>query len=105
MANFKRTSRYANGMAITNREGQKFLILRKTLNLEENAGDVFITVTQDLEKRPDLVSFKAYGNFELWWVIYEFNGIRDPFFDLRMGMILRIPALERVLTAINELEA
>ena len=105
MANFKALSRYSGGIISKNRTDKDFLVLRKPLNLEEDDGDIIVQVTQDLEKRPDLVADKAYGNTDLWWVIYEFNGIRDPFFDLRQGMILRIPALDRVLAAIQELES
>lgn len=103
MANFKNLSRYTNGQVTKNRSGKDLLILRRPLNLAEDDGDVFVMVTQELEKRPDLVAAKAYDNPDLWWVIYEFNGIRDPFFDLKQGMLLRIPALDRVLEAIEAL--
>lgn len=103
MANFKNQSRYTNGQVTKNRSLKDFLILRRPLNLAEDDGDVFVVVTQELEKRPDLVATKAYDNPDLWWVIYEFNGIRDPFFDLKSGMLLRIPALDRVLQAIEDL--
>jgi len=104
MANFKKNSRYTGGIVTTNRSGEEFLILRRPLQLEEQEGDVFITITKELEKRPDLVASKAYGNPNLWWVIYDFNEIRDPFFNLKEGTILRIPELTRVLDAIGRLE-
>lgn len=103
MANFKRLSRYTNGIVTKNRSGKDFLTLRKPLNLEKSDGDVFVTITQDIEMRPDLISNKAYGTPDLWWVIYEFNGVRDPLFDLRAGQILRIPELERVLDSIDSI--
>lgn len=103
MANFKPQSRYTNGLVTKNRASKDFLILRRPLTLVEDEGDVFVMVTQELEKRPDLVAAKAYDNPDLWWVIYEFNGIRDPFHDLKAGMLLRIPALDRVLLAIEDL--
>lgn len=104
MANFKRTSRYKRALVATNRSEQNFIVLRKPLVLEQNDGDTFFEVTQEVLKRPDLVAQTFYGNTEYWWVIYEFNGIKDPLFELRMGQILRIPALERVLVAIEQLE-
>lgn len=103
MANFKINSRYTNGIVVDNRSGKSFLSLRKPLVLAEDSGDIFVEITQDLVNRPDLVAFKSYGDADLWWVIYEFNGIRDPLFDLKMGQILRIPRLERVLAAIDAL--
>ena len=104
MANFKRLSRYTGGVVAENRTRQQFLVLRRPLQLEPADGDVFVTVNQELIKRPDLIANNAYGNVNLWWVIYEFNNIRDPLNDLREGQILRIPELQRVLQAIEELE-
>lgn len=104
MANFSANSRYSRGTATTNRSGKNFLILRKPLVLSEDAGDILVEVTQDIVIRPDLISDKAYGDPSLWWAIYEFNGIRDPLFDLKQGQILRIPELERLLAAIKQLE-
>lgn len=104
MANFKRFSRYSNGLVTTNRSNKPFIILRRPLELEPNEDDTFVTVTQEYERRPDLLSSRVYGDPELWWVIYEFNGIMDPLFDLKMGQILRIPSLERVVQAITNTE-
>lgn len=104
MANFKRTSRYKRAIVTTNRSNQNFILLRKPLVLEQDNGDTFFEVTQEVLKRPDLVAQTFYGNTDYWWVIYEFNGIKDPLFELKMGQILRIPALERVLVAIEQLE-
>lgn len=103
MANFRKNSRYTGGIVSKNRSLKDFIILRRPLNLTQDEGDVFVTLTQEDVKRPDLVAFKAYGDSDLWWVIYEFNDIRDPLFGLRPGMILRIPTLERVLAAIENL--
>ncbi len=103
MANFQGQSRYNNGLVTKNRAGKSFLVLRQPLNLVEDAGDVLVTVDNRFVNRPDLVADLAYGDSTLWWVIYDFNGIRDPLFDLKLGTILRIPALERVLAAIDQL--
>ena len=103
MANFRANSRYTNGIVAANRSGKNFLVLRKPIKLEEDSTDTFIVITQELTKRPDLVSYRAYGVTELWWVIYEFNNIRDPLFDLKLNQILRIPSIERVLEAIDKL--
>ena len=105
MANFKSLTRYTGGTAVKNRSEQDFLVLRQPLKLAEDEGDIFVTITKDLENRPDLVASKAYDNPDLWWAIYEFNGIRDPLFNLRAGQILRIPKVERVLEAISKLES
>ncbi len=104
MANFSEQSRYKSGIVTKNRSGESFLVLRRPLTLDRSDGDTFITVTQEFQNRPDLIAFNAYGTSELWWVIYEYNNIRDPFFDLKIGTTLLIPQLERVLQAISEIE-
>jgi hypothetical protein len=104
MANFRPLSRYTGGIVIKNRSDKDFLILRRPLELEEDSGDIFITISKELENRIDLVSSKAYDTPELWWVIAEFNNITDPLFGLSAGQILRIPDIERVLQAIANLE-
>lgn len=105
MADFIKNSRYNNRTIALNRTGQYFITLRRSLELEEDAGDVFVTVTKEMENRPDLVSYYAYSDSSLWWVIYEFNNIRDPLFELKAGQVLRIPEIGRVLNAIEALGA
>lgn len=100
MANFKKNTRYTNGVVDTNRSNQNFLILRNSLNLKQATGDVFVTITADIANRPDLISFKAYGSPEFWWIIYEFNNLRDPLFDLQIGQIIRLPSIDRIKQAI-----
>jgi len=103
MANFKIQSRYTNGIKTKDRSDKDFLVLRQPLNLVEDAGDVFVTITKDIANRPDLISYKAYNTIDLWWVIYEFNGIKDPLFEMVEGKIIRIPEKNRVLKAISEM--
>jgi hypothetical protein len=101
MANFKELNRYTNGTVTFSRDNTKFLVLRKSLDLQFAVDDVFVTLTQDLIKRPDIVSFKAYGTPDLWWVIAEYNNISDPFFDFKINQIIRIPNIDRVTAAIK----
>jgi len=104
MANFKRFSRYTGGVVIKNRSDVEFLTLPRRLDLEESDGDIFITVTQVMEKRPDLIAAAVYQIPELWWVICQFNEIQDPTSDIASGQVLRIPELTRVIDKIEELE-
>ena len=103
MANFKEFTRYTNGVADKNRSGQDFLVLRKPLNLEPQESDTFVTVSQELLNRPDMISYDVYGTVDLWWVIFEFNKINDPLFDLKLGQQIRIPDKDRVIEAINKI--
>lgn len=101
MANFKRSSRYIDRELEKNREGKEFLVLRQPLNLEPAEGDIYVTINQELLQRPDLIAYRAYGDRELWWVIYEFNNISDPLFELKLGQIIRLPELQRVQEALS----
>jgi hypothetical protein len=103
MANFKKNSRYTNGNTDLNADGVEFLVLRKALKLEPNNGDIFVSINKELINRPDLISFKAYGTPNLWWVIYEYNNIQDPLFGMKIGQLIRIPSLTRVQDAISKL--
>lgn len=100
MANFKRASRYSKKEIENNRSDEQFIVLRQSLNLEPDSGDVYVTINQELLQRPDLIAYRAYGDRELWWVIYEFNGISDPLFELKLNQTIRIPALSRVQNAL-----
>jgi hypothetical protein len=104
MANFKTLSRYTGGQVATDREGVNFIVLRTALNLQPADDDIFITVPGQLANRPDLISFNVYSTVDLWWVIYEFNGIQDPLFGVPPNTVLRIPSLDRVLQAIAALQ-
>ena len=46
------------------------------------------------ESRPDLISYSAYGNVDLWWLIMEHNNIIDPIDELYAGRIIEIPSLD-----------
>lgn len=104
MANFRELSRYTGGLVTKNRADEDFLILRQSLELEKDDGDIVVTLTQEFLQRPDLLSSQYYGTPDLWWVILEFNGISDPLFGLKLGQVIRIPAFERVQAAIDNLD-
>jgi len=100
MANFKKNTRYTNANTTKRRSGDSYLVLRQQLKLEPGDDDLFVKITSAYVNRPDLIANTAYGDPSLWWVIFEFNKIIDPFFDLKLERILRIPSKDRVLIAI-----
>jgi len=51
-------------------------------------------VTELTHDRLDLISFKFYGNYHMGWLICEYNEIIDPFSEISVGDILRIPSLD-----------
>jgi hypothetical protein len=50
-------------------------------------------VTPSDIQRPDLISYKAYGKTNLWWIIMKYNKIEDIWNDLTIGQILEIPSM------------
>ena len=54
----------------------------------------FYTVDAATQDRIDLISFKYYGNYNLGWLIAEHNDILDPITQIKIGKVLRIPALD-----------
>ena len=47
----------------------------------------------DMEGRPDLLSYAAYGTELMWWLIVEANSIYDYEEDLKAGTQIMIPQL------------
>ena len=52
--------------------------------------------------RPDLIAFSVYGKSTYWWVIMYVNKIANPFVDLSAGLVLKIPRLEAVTSALSD---
>ena len=50
-------------------------------------------VPNDMEGRPDLLSYAAYGTELMWWLIVEANSIYDYEEDLKAGTQIIIPQL------------
>lgn len=100
MAQFRPYNRYTNGIITTDRNNKEFLVLRKPLNLAPSNTDTTIVLTQMFVNRPDLIAEKAYKNPTLWWAICEYNGIYDPFSQLKAGLVIKIPEQNRLITAI-----
>ena len=45
------------------------------------------------DQRPDLISNIFYSTPGYWWYIMQYNGITDPFEELKAGDIINIPEL------------
>jgi hypothetical protein len=103
MARFLAGSRYTNGVVSINRNGDQFLVLRELLVMPPAPTDSFITVTNEMINRPDIISFIAYQRPDLWWAIFDINTIKNPFGDLQINQRLRLPELSLLLAAINQL--
>tara|TARA_R100000458_G_scaffold20470_1_gene18250 strand:- start:453 stop:752 length:300 start_codon:yes stop_codon:yes gene_type:complete len=62
-------------------------------SLQESGQSRVAVVPNDLEGRPDLIAYAAYGNELLWWVIVEANNVYDYEADLKAGTQIIVPIL------------
>ncbi|MBO7526336.1 MAG: hypothetical protein J6T74_00390 [Clostridia bacterium] len=65
-------------------------------------GSVQYYMVKDVDVgRPDILSQRFYGTTNFWWFVCWFNGISDVWNDLRVGMVIKYPAFEKVREAIK----
>ena len=51
---------------------------------------------QGEDARPDLLSFRIYGDVQYWWILMLFNGIKDINDDLKTGVEIRYPSISSI---------
>lgn len=50
-------------------------------------------INDQVENRPDLISYAAYGTVGYAWLLILFNGIEDPFTEFEIDKEIKIPIL------------
>lgn len=62
--------------------------------------DIFLIVTSEYNQKPGNLANLLYGSPRFSWVFTYFNRnqISDIIFDLKEGMVLRLPTKERLLS-------
>ena len=63
------------------------------ISLQDSKTSKIAVVPNELEGRPDLLAYAAYGNELLWWVIVEANNVYDYEADLKAGTQILIPTI------------
>jgi hypothetical protein len=61
-----------------------------------NDSDRFFQINAGLEYRPDLVSNTIYGLPDYWWLLMEYNNMKD-ITEFSNGTFIRIPKLSEVI--------
>jgi hypothetical protein len=79
--------------------GRKRYGIWKPPDINMSSFDRYAVVETDL-MRPDFIAWKTYGDVSLWWVIMHVNSIANPFTDLIVGEVLKIPKIEFVTAAL-----
>jgi hypothetical protein len=87
------TSRYINSQVLFYGSQKKItfnIYQRRTIPV--SADDRYVYINAGYEYRPDLVSYKAYGIPDYWWLILQANNINDVFY-FKNGITVRIPSI------------
>lgn len=68
-------------------------------SIKKDTSDYYIIVTSEYRYKPGKLAYDLYGSERLGWIFSYFNRdkIEDPIFDLREGLIIRVPLKERLL--------
>ena len=95
MTNFNSHSLYSNTECSQNYRGYY-----TPLNIGYDDSDIFLIVTAEFHQKPGNLALHLYGDPRLSWVFSYFNRnqISDIIFDLKQGMVLRLPTKERLLS-------
>ena len=67
----------------------------QSYDIQNSYSDKFHKVDLRTENRLDLIALQYYNNPMLWWIIAGANNIIDAF-EVPIGTVLRIPALQSV---------
>ena len=58
--------------------------------------DLFITISNRQDRRPDIIAADIYGKAELNWIVLQYNNIADINLELQAGTEIRLPTPDRV---------
>ena len=90
---YDRLSRYSNFPFYYNTLDEKY-IYGTTTYLKNNTPYKVYKIKQN--DTLDSIAFQHYNDPTYYWVICDFNRIKDPFEDLVVGSYLRLPVLSSI---------
>jgi hypothetical protein len=88
-------SRYKDTKILNYNDGEVRMETTEKLIIDPADDDVYHQVDVGEENRLDLVAFRYYRNANLWWILATANNLNDPFV-ISIGMVIRIPSLNRI---------
>ncbi|MNK44106.1 hypothetical protein D3C87_628280 [compost metagenome] len=97
-------TRYSNGSAYAATPQSSWyldnLVLR---NILPDPTDKAMVISTKHDMRPYNLSYELYGTKDYWWVFQVLNigVIRDPIYDFKAGLQIRVPTKERLLSNIQ----
>lgn len=93
MAVFK-DSRYMRTSAYV-KDGETLMLNLRTRNRFDSSKATYYTVVQG--DTIDGISFRQYGNAQLWWAIMDANPKYQSEVEIKPGDVLMIPSFEEVV--------
>jgi len=88
----------------TTEQNQYYYNLLQSLYLPDGINETVIYYMHIQENMPwTTVSFKAYGNIELWWLIMLVNKIYNPLTAATAGTVLKVIKPEYVSSILQEI--
>lgn len=99
MALYPQTSPYYNSSVVNN----NYLDIMINRPIPVDPTDVYWTITETYNLRPDLLAYDLYEDSRLWWVFAQRNPnkLPDPFFDFETGTSIYLPALSTLRSALG----
>ena len=76
---------------------QRHLDVWNPPSFSEPVDESTFVITPELAGRSDKIAYEVYGDSTLDWIILYYNKIFNPFKELSVGTILRIPNLDSVV--------
>lgn len=89
-------SRYMHDLNVIEYNNIKMYDIPYYTNLDNDNNDEFLSVTSEYFDRLDKISYDGYMNSRYWWIIALINNISNPF-DVKSGIILRLPSINKLL--------
>lgn len=86
-----RESRYVQGGETETFENRLGWWERDLDTFQEDATDIFITISPQFDKRPDRLAFQMYGRASLQWLVLQYNSIVDINEEFLSGKTIRLP--------------
>lgn len=79
-------------------DDKTFLSFLNDRKLDLDDSDIYVIVQSRHQYKPYALSFDLYGKEDYWWLIVRHNMdiLIDPIRDMKEGIVLRVPAAERV---------
>lgn len=81
----------------TNVVSNKYLDVMVSRPIPTLPSDVYVTLTQVYEYRPDMLAYDLYGDPKLWWVFAARNPNKlgpDPYFNFKAGIGIYVPTID-----------